>query len=61
MKTILLFLIMNKQDFVTHMSENGMTSDNAIQMYNHLNERFDGDWKQAAAYLENMVSYLQNN
>ena len=59
--TILLFLIMNKQDFVTHMSENGMTSDNAIQMYNHLNERFDGDWKQAAAYLENMVSYLQNN
>lgn len=52
---------MNKQDFVSHMHENGMTSDNATEMYNHLNERFDGDWKQAAAYLENMVSYLQNN
>jgi hypothetical protein len=59
--TILLFLIMNKQDFVSHMHENGMTSDNATEMYDHLNERFDGDWKQAATYLENMVSYLQNN
>ena len=52
---------MNKQDFVTYMSENGMTSDNATQMYDHLEERFDGDWKQAAEYLEKLYSYLENN
>jgi len=57
--TILLFLIMNKQDFVTYMSENGMTSDNATQMYDHLEERFDGDWKKAAQYLEKLYSYLE--
>jgi len=52
---------MNKQNFVTHMSENGMTSDDATEMYEHLNERFDGDWKQAAEYLEKLYSYLQQN
>jgi hypothetical protein len=59
--TILLFLIMDKQNFVTYMSENGMTSDDATGMYEHLNERFDGDWKQAAEYLEKLYSYLQQN
>ena len=59
--TILLFLIMNKQDFVTHMSENGMTEDNATQMYDNLSERFDGDWKKAAEYLKNLQSYLENH
>ena len=59
--TILLFLIMNKQDFVTYMSENGMTSDDATGMYEHLNDRFDGDWKQASEYLEKLYSYLQQN
>lgn len=49
---------MNKQDFVTHMSENGMTSDNATEMYDHLNERFDGDWKEAAEYLQKVSNYL---
>jgi hypothetical protein len=52
---------MNKKDFVTFMSENGMTSDNATQMYEHLEERFDGDWKKAAEYLENLSSYLQEH
>ena len=52
---------MNKQNFVTYMSENGMTSDDATGMYEHLNDRFDGDWKQAAEYLEKLYSYLQKN
>jgi hypothetical protein len=55
------FLIMNKQDFVTYMTENGMTGDNATKMYDHLNERFDGDWKEAAEYLTNMVAYLEKH
>jgi hypothetical protein len=52
---------MNKHDFVTFMSENGMTDENAIQMYDNLNERFDGDWKMAAEYLKNLDSYLQKH
>ena len=59
--TILLFLIMDKQNFVTFMGENGMTSNNATQMYDHLEERFDGDWKKAAEYLENLSLYLQKH
>jgi len=59
--TILLFLIMDKQNFVTFMRENGMTSNNATQMYDHLEERFDGDWKKAAEYLENLSLYLQKH
>ena len=59
--TILLFLIMNKQDFVTHMSQNGMTSDSATKMYDLLNERFDGDWKQATEHLKDLHSYLEKH
>ena len=51
---------MNKQDFVTHMSKNGMTSDSATKMYDLLNERFDGDWEKAVDYLNNVVAYLKN-
>ena len=51
---------MNKQDFVTHMSESGMVGDKATQMYDHLNERFDGDWEKAVDYLNNVVAYLKN-
>ena len=51
--------IMNKQDFVTHMSENGMTGDNATKMYDLLNERFDGDWKQATEHLKDLYAYLE--
>lgn len=53
--------IMNKQDFVTHMSENGMTSDSATKMYDLLNERFDGDWKQATEHLKDLHSYLEKH
>ena len=59
--TILLFLIMNKQDFVTHMSENGMSSDSATKMYDLLNERFDGDWKQATEHLKDLHAYLEKH
>ena len=53
--------IMNKQDFVTHMSENGMSSDNATKMYDLLNERFDGDWKKSAEYLKDLYAYLEKH
>ena len=59
--TILLFLIMNKQDFVTFMSENGMTSENALKTYEQLEERFDGDWEKVAEYLKDVVAYLQKH
>ena len=52
---------MNKQDFVTHMSENGMSSDNATKMYDLLNERFDGDWKKSAEYLKDLYAYLEKH
>ncbi len=52
---------MNKQDFVTHMSENGMSSDSATKMYDLLNERFDGDWKQATEHLKDLHTYLEKH
>ena len=58
---ILSFLIMNKQDFVNFMSENGMTTENATKTYDQLNKRFDGDWEKAAEYLQDVVKYLQKH
>lgn len=52
---------MNKQDFVTSMVEVGMTQENADKTYEQLEERFDGDWKKAADYLQDVVKYLQKH
>jgi serine/threonine-protein kinase RIO1 len=58
---ILFFLIMDKQNFVNFMTENGMSFENADKTYEQLEERFDGDWKKAADYLQDVVKYLQKH
>ena len=35
--------------------------ERAEKIYEELNDRFDGDWKKAAEYLEDVVAYLQKH
>jgi hypothetical protein len=39
----------------------GMDPDKAEKLFDNLNQRFDGDWKKAAEYLNDMVKYLQKH
>jgi len=39
----------------------GIEPESAEKLFNHLEERFNGDWEKATEYLEDVVVYLQKH
>jgi hypothetical protein len=50
--------MITKEGFI---QSTGLKSKKAEQLYGHLNERFNGDWKKAAEYLKDLYSYLEKH
>jgi hypothetical protein len=39
----------------------GIEPESAEKLFNHLEERFNGDWEKATEYLEDVVVYLDKH
>lgn len=50
--------MITKDEFI---QSTGMESDKAEKLFNHLKERFDGDWDRASNYLQDVIKYLQKH
>jgi hypothetical protein len=50
--------MITKEGFI---QSTGLELEKAEQLYNHLNNRFNGDWSKASDYLEDLVAYLQKH
>jgi hypothetical protein len=50
--------MITKEGFI---QSTGLEPEKAEQLYNHLEERFGGDWNNASDYLKDLMSYLEKH
>jgi hypothetical protein len=50
--------MITKEGFI---QSTGLDPENAEKLYNHLEERFGGDWNNASEYLKDLMYYLEKH